>query len=236
MDVEDGHWVCAAESSLSRPCCGRVYLLMDPAGNPFLWSKSLIDFSSWTWLTPEEKSFTDRHIKVLTTALLCAARWWELKAKYWSMCVWPSGTHLYWEYHPSPWSWAHQEKVVALQIPSQQWTECSGQCCWGACGRAPPSHGECVACVIHIPLPKLVRGVKGCQSPALNARNGLRSMLEMGWNPFRHFVQNALDFFGMKMVTSLKQVLLVDTLQCPCWGVPYQGSCGCGGLPWVAGL
>ena len=44
-------------------------------------------FSSWTWLTPEEESVSAWHIKVLTTALLCAARWWKSKAKYWSVCV-----------------------------------------------------------------------------------------------------------------------------------------------------
>ena len=42
-------------------------------------------------------------------------------------------------------------------------------------------------------------------------------------------------------VTEWRSLVLVyrflpSSILCPCWGVPQQGSCRCGGLPWAAAL
>ena len=118
-------------------------------------------FFSWTRLTSEE-SISAQHIKVLTTALLCAAGWWESKAKYWSVCV----------------TFRYTSVLIVLSPSVVRSMSRNGSC--------PPDSlstvnyvnvqinavevlmegihqvaGKCGACVIHIPPPKTGRGVEG---------------------------------------------------------------------------
>ena len=103
-------------------------------------------FSSWIRLTSEEESVSARHIKVLTTALLCAAGWWESKAKYWSVSVSLRYTSVL--IVPSSSVVRSMSRKSSCPPDSLRWTECADQCWWGAHERDPPSHGG-VQCMCH---------------------------------------------------------------------------------------